>query len=177
VVRKLRSRLSLAVGILGLVLAFTTGYLPTVKVHQTAINTGPTSPYGNSTSTFSMFLVPTVDAGSTLKIVVTGYSPNSLTFSLFSTPEGDFNPVGAPVVSLSNFSKPVTRIIVVSPATQAYGIFIFSGNRTQFVLAVDGTWSSYYPLRSYFPEAMFMALAGLLAYFYFRQWELSLIHI
>ncbi|MDA4124614.1 MAG: hypothetical protein OK438_04085 [Thaumarchaeota archaeon] len=172
-VTKIRSRVALAVAIIGVVFTLATVILPLVKTHQTAIATGPSTPYGNTDSTFSGYLIPPVDKGSTISIVLTGYAPDSLTFSMFPTISGDLAPAGPPILSLTDrdFSTPIKHLIVVSPDTQAYGIYIESSNRTQFVIAVDGTWTPYFDLRGYTSEGLFATLGGFLAYFYFKHFE------
>jgi len=172
VVTRVRSRVALAVGLAGIIITLATIFLPLLKSHQTAIAVGPAAPYGNSDSTLSGYLIPTVEAGSRISIVITGYTPDSLSFSMFPTSEGDLAPAGPPVFRLSNFSGPIVRLSLISPLSQAYGIYIVTGNRTQFVIAVDGTWSPYYPLRSYTSEGLFVVLGGFLAYYYFRHYEL-----
>ncbi len=171
-VSRVRSRVALAIGIAGLVITLATVLLPTVKTHQTAIAAGPASPYGSTDSTLSGYLIPPVDKGSKISIVVTGYTPRSISFSMFPTNGGDLSPSGAPILILNNFSGPIMKLTVVSPNTQAYGIYIVSSNRTQFVIAVDGYWSPYYDLRGYTIEGLFVALGGLLAYYYFKHFEL-----
>jgi len=172
VVSRIRSRIALAVGVVGIFFTVATIVLPLLKSPQTAIAVGPAAPYGNSDSTLSGYLIPTVDAESRINIVVTGYTPNSLSFSMFPTSEGDLAPSGPPVLRLSNFSGPIVRVTLVSPVSQAYGIYIVSSNRTAFVIAVDGTWSPYYPLKAYTSEGLFVVLGGFLAYYYFRHYEL-----
>ncbi len=170
-VTKIRSRFALAIAIAGVVFTLATVILPLVKTHQTAIAAGPASPYGNSDSTLSGYLIPPVDRGSLISIVLTGYTPRSLSFSMFPTNSGDLAPAGPPLLILNNFSRPITHLAVVSPDNQAYGIYIVSTNRTQFVIAVDGSWSPYFPLRGYTSEGLFAALGGFLAYFYFKHFE------
>ena len=172
VVRKIRSRVALAFGVAGIIFFLCTISLPFIKTHQTAVNLGPTSGYGGSDTTFSGWLVPPIDQGSRVNIVLTGYTPNSILFSVFASPSGDISASGSPLISVSNFTASIERLSFVSPETQAYTIFVFSGNRTQFVMAVEGYWSPYYPLRGYASEALFIALGGFLAYYYFRHFEL-----
>ncbi len=170
-VTKIRSRVALAVAIVGVVFTLATVILPLVKTHQTAIAAGPSSSYGNTDSTLSGYLIPPVDKGGLISIVITGYTPRSLSFSLFPTNSGDLAPAGAPILILNNFTNPITHLAVVSPDTQAYGIYIVSTNRTQFVIAVEGTWTPYFDLRGYTSEGLFAALGGFLAYFYFKHFE------
>ena len=171
-VTKIRSRVALAVGVVGIIFFLGTIFLPFVKTHQTAVGTGPASPYGGSDTTLSGYLIPPVDQGGRINIVITGYTPRSISFSLFPSAGGDLSPSGPPLILVSNFSGPIERLSFVSPETQAYGIYVVSGNRTQFVIAVDGYWSPYYNLRGYASEGLFVALGGFLAYYYFRHFEL-----
>ncbi len=171
-VRNIRSRIALAIGIVGIAFTLATVFLPALKTHETAVAAGPASPYGASDSTLSGYLIPPVDKGSRINIVITGYAPHSLSFSMFPTAGGDLSPSGAPILQLSNFSGPIVRVSIISPDTQAYGIYIVSGNRTLFVIAVEGYWSPYYDLRGYTSEGLFVALGGFLAYYYFKHFEL-----
>jgi hypothetical protein len=173
VVRKYRSRISLAVALIGIAFTLACFVLPTIKIHQTAIGTGPTLPYGNQTSTLSGYLIPEVNQGSRITIVVTGYTPGSLTMSIFPSNGGDLGVSGNVLFFLTsaNFTKPIETVSFISPATQPYGIFVNSQNRTQFVIAVDGTWSPYHSLTDYISEGLFTVLGGFLAYSYFRHWE------
>ena len=171
-VTKLRSRIALVIGIIGIGFTLATIFLPAVKTHETAVATGPASPYGSSDTTLSGYLIPPVDRGSRITIAITGYSPGSISFSMFPSAGGELSPSAAPILQLSNFSRPLVRVSIISPETQAYGIYIVSGNRTQFVIAVDGYWSPYYPLRVYTSEGLFVVLGGFLAYYYFKHFEL-----
>lgn len=145
--------------------------LPVVRTPQTVALEGPTAPYGASSTTLSGYYIPPVDQGTRVTIVITGYSPSSLYLSVFSTAEGGLATIGTPILIIHNFSSPLVRVSFVSPSTQPYGIYVFSGNRTHFVIAVDGNWSGYYFLRGYTSEGLFVALVGLLGYSYFRTWE------
>ena len=169
---KVRSRVALGFAIVGVILTACTLILPGVRTHQVAIVTGPAYPYGVATTTQSGYLIPAVEKGTNVSIVLTGYSPHSIFFSLFPARGGDIAPTGQPLIITSNFTGQIARLRFVSPDTQAYGIYIVSGNRTQYVLAVEGIWSPYYYLRGYASEGLLILLAGFLAYYYFRHWEL-----
>ncbi|MBI3840578.1 MAG: hypothetical protein HY297_01245 [Thaumarchaeota archaeon] len=170
-VTKIRSRLFKLIGILGIAFTIGTILLPLVRTPQTMVLTGPTAQYGQSETTLSGYFIPPVAADTRLTLVITGYSPSSLYLSVFPTVEGGLEPVGSPVFIVRNFSNPLVRLSFVSQTVQSYGIYVVSGNRTQFVIAVDGNWSGFYVLRGYTAEGLFIALGGFLGYSYFRTWE------
>ena len=170
-VSKVRSRAALGFAIIGIALTAGTLVLPGVRTHQVALVTGPAYPYGSATTTLSGYLIPPVEKGTNVSIVITGYSPHSIYFSLFPARGGDIAASGPPLILTSNFTGQIARLRFVSPDTQAYGIYIVSGNRSQYVLAVEGVWSPYYYLRGYASEGLFLLLVGFLAYYYFRHWE------
>ena len=170
-VTRLRSRISLAVATIGIGFTLATLTLPLVRTHQTVAYPGPTSPYGNSDTTLSGYLIPSVAQGTAINILITGYTQNSLSFSMFATDEGALSPSGALVPLPLDFSQPQVSASFVSPATQAYGIYIASKNHTQFVIALDGYWSSFTFLKGYSSEGLFVTLVGIFGYFYFINFE------
>ena len=63
------------------------------------------------------------------------------------------------------------RVSVTAPTAEPYAIFIASTNRTGYALAIKGTWSLFYVLRSYVFVGFFASVASILATYYFRALE------
>ena len=87
-----------------------------------------------------------------------------LTF--FATGEGSIAPQGPPLLqerpSGTSFSTEVE-----STQSQAYGVYIVSYNRTEFLPTVASVWSPFYGLRTFFAPAAALVFAAGGATYYF----------
>lgn len=160
-------RISEAALIIGVALAACAFVLPGVKAPQTASSVGPVYPYSNSNYTISGYLIPPVDAGQNITLKLSGYKPNSLSLSFFPSRDNNVSPSGTPLLFVASLPWPVFSAEVVAPATQFYGIYITSTNRTGFSITITSVWSPFYPLRGYVPEGVFLIIFGVLGTGYF----------
>jgi hypothetical protein len=127
---------------------------------------GPVVPYRGSNETLSGYFIPPVDVGETINISVSLFSRASLDILIFPTGEGSIAPAGPPLLQAS---PPGTSYAtsLVSPQTQAYGIYVVSHNRTEFLLRVASVWSPYYVFRTYLLPAVALVMATGVATYYF----------
>jgi hypothetical protein len=143
--------------------------LPIIRTPQTFITYGPNTAYGNSTYTISGYFLPPIGAGVPISLTISDFTPNSISMSLFPSSPNSVAPIGPPLVYDSDVQGPIFHIVVVSPADQAYGIYISSLNRTRFTMAVTSIWTLFYPLRGYLPVSFFLILLGAVGMLYFYQ--------
>lgn len=170
-VRRIRSRIALALAITSVVFTACTLILPGVQTTQTVEEQGPTTPYGQANYTFSGYVIPPVPAHSQVIIAIDAYTPYSLTFSLFPSAAGNLDASGPALLVLSNFTGAPFRVSVTVPTAEPYAIFITSTNRTAYAIAIKGTWSLFYVLRGYIFVGFFASVASILATYYFGAAE------
>jgi hypothetical protein len=171
VVRRYRSRISLALAIISIAFTSSCLILPEVATTQTIEEVGPTAPYGAANYTFSGYVIPPVPANSQIVVAIDAYLPYSLTFSMFPTAAGNLAPTGPALLVLSNFTGAPFRVSVTVPAAEPYAIFITSINRTAYAIAIKGTWSLFYVLRGYVFVGFLASFACILATYYLRALE------
>jgi hypothetical protein len=151
--------------------------LPQVSFPQAVSYEGPAVPYGNSTYSISGYYIPTVNQGAFVRVDLSGYSPSSVILSLFPTAQSTLSPTGPPLLTFSLSPEPDQNATILSPSTQAYGIYVVSYNDTSFRLGVSSVWSPFYDYRIYSAPAVFFLIASGIAFYYFRltaarrRWE------
>src|SRR2546426_10083548 len=111
-------------------------------------------------------LHPPVDVQKHIAITISYFSWASLDTTVFATGEGSIAPQGPPLLqerpSGTSFSTEVE-----STQSQAYGVYIVSYNRTEFLLTVASVWSPFYGLRTFFaPAVAFVFAAGVATYYF-----------
>ena len=170
-VRRIRSRVALALAIISVVFTACTLILPGIQTTQTVEEQGPTTPYGQANYTFSGYVIPPVPAHSQIIIAIDAYVPYSLTLSLFPAASGNLEPTGPALLLLANFTGAPFRVSATAPSGEPYAIFITSTNRTAYAIAIKGTWSLFYVLRGYIFVGFLASVASILATYYFRAFE------
>ncbi len=160
--------LSLIVLASGVFLVIAAYSLPQVKMPETFSADGPATPYGNSTYMISGYAFPPIDRGQEIRISISGYAPGTVSISLFPSVPGSVSPVGPPLFFRTGLPGPDYQIAFDSPATQPYGLYVSSVNRTSFLLTVKSVWSPFDPIRGYVPEGLLLLLAGAVGWVHFR---------
>ena len=94
------------------------------------------------------------------------FSKASLDITVFATGEESIAPQGPPLLqqrpSGTSFSTEVE-----ATQSQAYGVYIVSNNRTEFLLTLAFVWSPFYGLRTFFaPAVAFVFAAGVATYYF-----------
>ena len=140
--------------------------LPFFKAPQSESFWGPTVPYKGGNETLSGYYIPPVDAQKKITITILYFSKASLDITVFATGEGSIAPQGPPLLqerpSGTSFSTEVE-----STQSQAYGIYIVTYNRTEFLLTVASVWSPFYGLGTFFaPAVAFVFAAGVATYYF-----------
>ena len=143
--------------------------LPLLSSPQVERVEGPLVPYGNSTYSISGYYIPTVASGVYVRVDLSGYKPGSVALSLFPTAENSLSPSGSPLVSIQRPTEQNVSEAFVSPATQPYGIYVVSYDKTPYLLQISSSWSSYYVLRLYTYPAVFAVIVCALVAYYFRE--------
>lgn len=161
--------------ILSLVFLAATLALPLSKTQQEVTYQGPEVSYFGGNSTVSGYYVPTVDQGSTVKIALSNFIPGDVEISVFPTKEGTIAPSGGPIFLQtlhSNFT-----VSFKAQATQPYGVYVISYNRTTYLMRVFAVFSPYFWLGSYaFAGVVGSLSSGILLYYYIfmsRRWRLE----
>ena len=140
--------------------------LPFFKAPQSESFWGPTVPYKRGNETLSGYYIPTVDAQENITITIQFFTKASLDITVFATGEGSIAPQGPPLL-LERPSGTSFSTEVESTQSQAYGVYIVSYNRTEFLLTVASVWSPFYGLRTYFVPAVALVFASGVASYYF----------
>lgn len=143
--------------------------LPDVSTNQTLVSHGPISPYGAYSYQISGYFFPSIQQGQTIDLNVSDYKANSITLSFFPSQPNSVSPNGTPLLFLPNLEGPYSHIVLTSPATQPYGMYITSQNRSSFTVVVRSVWSPFYVLRVYLPEGIFLILLGAVGVVNFRE--------
>ena len=152
-----------------LVFALATVALPQVTYPQVAVHDGPELPYGNSTYAISAYYIPTVPEGVPISVQISGYLPGTVVLSFFPSAQSVVNPTGSPDIQFDRPLGSTSNDTIVSPASQAYGIYVVSYNGTGFRLAVSSVWSPFYVVRIYTFPAMFAVIVTALMVYYFHE--------
>lgn len=166
---KLLLNISVFVLIVGALFTVSVFVLPSIRTPQTFTTFGPNNAYGNSTYTISGYFLPPIPSGAQIVLILSDFTPNSISVSLFPSNANSVAPIGPPLIYDSNVAGPIFRVALVSTGDQAYGIYISSLNRTRYTMAVSSTWTLFYPLRGYLPVGFFLILLGLVGTAHFNQ--------
>ncbi len=149
--------------------------LPLLKSQQEVTYNGPVVSYFGGDTAVSGYYIPTVDQGSSVKIALSNFVPGDVEISVFPTKEGTIAPSGGPIFLQtlhSNFT-----VSFKAQATQPYGIYVISYNRTTYLMRVFAVFSPYFWLGSYAFAGVVGALSsGILLYYYTfmsRRWKLE----
>jgi hypothetical protein len=153
----------------GVVLLVASFVLPNISAAQTMVSHGPIVPYGDSSYQISGYFFPPIAQGEKISLNITGYESESITFSFFPSAGGSVAPIGTPLLFQPTLAGTSTSVVLTSTATQPYGLFVTSLNRTPFTLTVSSVWSPYYSLRGYVSAGIFMIILGGLGVVYFRD--------
>lgn len=153
----------------GIVLTIAAVALPNVSTSQTLVSHGPTSPYGVSAYQISGYFFPSIPEGQSIDLNISNYKPNSITVSFFPSAPNSVSPSGTPLLFLPSLEGNYSHVVLTSTATQSYGMYITSQNRSSFTLVVSSVWSPFYVLRVYLPEGIFMILLGVVGVVNFRE--------
>jgi hypothetical protein len=160
--------LSIVVLAAGVSLLIAALVLPHVKLPQTFSAFGPATPYGNSTYMISGYAFPEIDKGQEISIGVSEYLPGTVSISFFPAVPGSVSPSGPPILFRTDLPSPDYAITFLSPATEPYGLYVSSVNRTSFLVTVKSVWSPFDPIRGYVPEGLLLMLAGIVGWVHFR---------
>jgi hypothetical protein len=134
--------------------------LPNVSIPQRLVSHGPISPYGEYSYQISGYYFPNIPKGQSIDLNISEYKANSIAISFFPSQPGSVSPTGTPLLFLPVLQGPYTHVVLTSTATQAYGMYVTSQNRSSYTLVVNSVWSPFYVIRVYLPEGIFLVLLG-----------------
>ncbi|HUI85622.1 MAG TPA: hypothetical protein VLY21_00510 [Nitrososphaerales archaeon] len=157
--------------ILGAGVALTIGavVLPGVATAQTLVSNGPISPYGFASYQISGYFFPSIAKGQTIDVNVSNYTPGSIEISLFPSQPYSVSPTGTPLLFLPALEGSYSHVVLTSPETQPYGMYVTSQNRSTYTLVVKSVWSPYYVIRVYLPEGIFLIILGIVGVINFTE--------
>lgn len=156
--------------------------LPGFKENQVVTYHGPAVPYspGNTVlqnTSLSGYYIPPVDQGSIIRVSFYDFKPNSVEISLFATRVGEIAPVESQQPLYVGTLVANSSYTFRAAASQPYGIYVISHNRTTFVMVVNAVYSPFFWLPTYESAAVILTVASVVLLYYYnftaRRWRLE----
>lgn len=149
--------------------------LPQVKAPQHVVYNGPSVSYAGGDTAVSGYYIPTVDAGTRVKVSINDFRAGAVDISIFPSQTGAIAPAGVPVYIKTPIIN--TTEYFTADATQAYGIYVISRNTSRFTLVVEATYSQFFWLSTYASVGVMLTFATAILLYYYnftaKRWRLE----
>jgi hypothetical protein len=141
--------------------------LPQQRYQQKVTYEGPELPYTTGDTVISGYYIPTVEAGSTIRVSFSNFIPGALEISIFPTQAGNIAPSSADIIFIQKLLANQS-VSFKAVAAQPYGMYVVSHNRTSYVLRVDAVYSPYDWLGEYAFAGVSASLASAILLYYYN---------